>query len=97
MKKRESNYAFIDSQNVHKGTKRDLGWDIDWARFRTYLKHRYHATDAYLFIGFMPEHTDIYDGLRKAGFILKFKPVLPDKNGKIKGNVDADLVLQTIL
>ena len=59
--RRENNFAFIDSQNVHKGTKKDLGWEIDWARFRVYLKHKYNIANAYLFIGFIPEHNDIYD------------------------------------
>jgi uncharacterized LabA/DUF88 family protein len=35
--------------------------------------------------------------LQKAGFILKFKPVIPDEVGKPKGNVDADLVLQALI
>ncbi|MBI2175653.1 MAG: NYN domain-containing protein [Parcubacteria group bacterium] len=97
MKKNENNFAFIDSQNVYKGTKRDLGWKLDWARFRTYLKHKYHITQAYLFIGFIPEHNDIYDELQKAEFILKFKPVLPNGDDGVKGNVDADLVLQAMV
>ena len=97
MQQKENNFAFIDSQNVYKGTKRDLGWEIDWARFRIYLQHKYRATQAYLFIGFMPEHNDIYDELQKAGFTLKFKPVLPDGESGVKGNVDADMVLQAMI
>lgn len=97
MKKQENNFAFIDSQNVHKGTQRDLGWKIDWMRFRTYLKHKYHVTKAYLFIGFMPEHNDIYDELQQAGFILKFKPVLPNGKDGVKGNIDADMVLRVMI
>lgn len=97
MKRKENNYAFIDSQNVYKGTRRDLGWLLDWTRFRVYLKHKYDVEQAYLFIGFMPEHNDIYDELQKAGFILKFKPVLPDGKGGVKGNVDADLVLKVMI
>lgn len=31
------------------------------------------------------------------GYVLVFKPVLKDVNGKAKGSVDADLVLKTIL
>ena len=94
---RECNFAFIDSQNVYKGTRRDLGWELDWTRFRVYLRHKYDVTEAYLFIGFMPEHNDIYDELQKAGFILKFKPVLPNGKDGVKGNVDADLVLQAMI
>lgn len=97
MRNKENNYAFVDSQNVYKGTKRDLGWEIDWVRFRTYLRHKYHVAQAYLFIGFMPEHNDIYDALQQAGFILKFKPVLPKGKDGVKGNVDADLVLQAMI
>ena len=65
MKKQENNFAFIDSQNVYKGTRRDLGWRLDWRRFRVYLKHKYDISQAYLFIGFLPEHNDIYDELQK--------------------------------
>ncbi len=97
MKKQENNFAFIDSQNVYKGTQKDLGWKLDWMRFGIYLKHKYHITQAYLFIGFMPEHNDIYDELQKAGFILKFKPVLPNGENGVKGNVDADMVLQAMI
>lgn len=97
MTKKINNYAFIDSQNVYQGTKRDLGWIIDWKRFRTYLKHKYRVTKAYLFIGFLPEHNDIYDELQQAGFILKFKPVLPNGADGVKENVDADMVLQVMI
>lgn len=97
MKKKENNYAFIDSQNVHKGAKRDLGWELDWSRFRVYLRDKYNVSCAYLFIGFIPEHNDIYDKLQKAGFVLKFKPVLPNGRDGVKGNVDADLVLQAMI
>jgi uncharacterized LabA/DUF88 family protein len=97
MQKKISNYAFIDSQNVYQGAKRDLGWSIDWERFRKHLKDKYRVTKAYLFIGFMPEHNDIYDELQQAGFILKFKPVLPNGKDGVKGNVDADLVLQAMI
>jgi len=97
MPRKENNYAFIDSQNVYKGTRRDLRWEIDWARFRIYLKHKYDVAKAYLFIGFLPEHNDIYDELQEAGFVLKFKPVLPNGKDGVKGNVDADLVLQAMI
>jgi|SRR3989338_3796327 len=91
-----SNFAFIDSQNVHKGVK-NLGWALDWHRFRIYLADKYRVRVAYLFIGFMPEHNDIYDDLQKAGFVLKFKPVLPNGHDGVKGNVAADLVLQAMI
>lgn len=97
MQKKINNYAFIDSQNVYQGTKRDLGWSIDWGRFRTYLRDKYRVTKAFLFIGFIPEHNDIYNDLQQAGFILIFKPVLSNGKDGVKGNVDADMVLQAMI
>lgn len=91
-----NNYAFIDSQNVYKGIK-NLGWHIDWIRFRIYLKEKYGVSTAYLFIGYIPEQNTLYDTLQKAGFVLKFKPVLPNGEDGVKGNVDADMVLQTMI
>lgn len=96
MKKKENNYAFIDSQNVYKGVQ-SLGWALDWRRFRVYLAEKYKVETAYLFIGFIPEHNNLYDELQKAGFVLKFKPVLPSGKNGVKGNIDADLILQTMV
>jgi uncharacterized LabA/DUF88 family protein len=90
------NYAFIDAQNVHKGIK-SLGWRIDWLKFRTYLKDKYLVDTAYLFIGFIQSNQDLYSKLQKAGYILIFKPIIMDGDGKAKGNCDADLVLHTLL
>ena len=92
----ENNYAFIDAQNVYRGIK-SLGWAIDWFRFRRYLKEKYSVTTAYMFLGYVPTNEVLYETLQKAGFILKFKPVIPDNVGKPKGNVDADMVLQVMV
>ncbi|MFA7653769.1 MAG: NYN domain-containing protein [Candidatus Magasanikbacteria bacterium] len=91
-----NNYAFIDGQNLNLGIK-SLGWKLDHFRFRVYLKDKYNISIAYIFIGYIQNNQNLYDTLQKAGFILKFKPVLPDKDGKHKGNVDADLVVQTMI
>ena len=96
MKKKENNFAFIDGQNTYKGVQ-GLGWRIDWFRFRVYLREKYNVQAAYIFLGFMAQHNALYEHLQKAGFILKFKPVLPDGEGKPRGNVDADLVLHAML
>jgi uncharacterized LabA/DUF88 family protein len=96
MRNTENNYAFIDCQNIHKGIE-GLGWILDWRKFRIYLKEKYGVTRAYLFLGYIPEYHKLYQILRQAGFILKFKPAIRDDTGKIKGNVDADLVLQAMI
>jgi uncharacterized LabA/DUF88 family protein len=93
---KKNNYAFIDSQNVAKGIK-VFGWELDWRRFRVYLSEKYNVTTAYLFIGYIPKYQERYSELQKAGFVLVFKPVLPNGNNGVKGNVDADLVLQAMI
>lgn len=96
MKNKENNYAFIDSQNLYRGIKSQQ-WALDWGRFRVYLSEKYSVSIAYLFIGYIPEHNNLYDELQKAGFVLKFKPVLANGKDGVKGNVDADLVLQAMI
>ena len=96
MKQSENNYAFIDSQNLNLGIQK-LGWKLDYQRFRIYLSEKYGVKKAYIFIGFVALNQSLYDHLQEAGFILKFKPTIPDTDGKIKGNIDADLVLRAVL
>jgi uncharacterized LabA/DUF88 family protein len=76
---------------------RDQGRKLDWKKFRRYLETKYKVQKAYLFIGYIPENQDLYSFFQEIGFHLIFKPVLSLKNGKTKGNVDAELVLQAIL
>ncbi|PIV90274.1 hypothetical protein COW46_05360 [Candidatus Gracilibacteria bacterium CG17_big_fil_post_rev_8_21_14_2_50_48_13] len=89
-------FAFIDSQNVHLSVKR-LGWTVDWARFHKHLCDTYHVHTAFLFIGYVEGNNQLYITLQRAGFICIFKPVLQYKGGVVKGNVDAELVMHTIL
>ena len=97
--KKQPNYAFIDSQNLNLGI-RSQGWRLDWRKFRQYLRNKYQVEDAYLFIGHVAGNEFLYTFLQKCGYILVFKPTLEYKvNGKIKikGNVDAELVLHTMI
>lgn len=94
--KMTKNYAFIDGQNLNLSIQR-LGWKLDFRRFRTYLKEKYNVSTAYIFIGFLPENQDLYNTLQKYGYVLIFKPTLKYKDGKVKGNCDADLVLQAMI
>ena len=96
MRLKSGNYAFIDAQNLHRGIKA-LGRELDWKRFRVYLDEKYGVDVAYVFIGYLPENKELYLYLQKAGYILVYKPIIPNGEGGAKGNVDADLVLQTML
>jgi hypothetical protein len=94
--KKENNYAFIDSQNVNLAT-REIGWKLDFKRFRVYLKDKYNITKAFLFLGYIEGNTKLYTYLQDAGFICIFKPTLEYKDGHTKGNCDAELVLQAMI
>ncbi len=96
IKKKENNFAFIDSQNLNLSI-RALGWRLDFRRFRVYLKEKFGVTKAYLFIGYVSGNNDLYTSLQAAGFICIFKPTLVYKDGTTKGNCDAELVLQAMI
>ena len=96
MKEPQTNYAFIDSQNLNLSI-REQGWVLDFMKFRTYLKDKYGIVKAFIFIGYVPQNQDLYTNLQKAGYILIFKPTLSLPNGSVKGNVDAELVLHTMV
>lgn len=96
MNKYENNYAFIDSENLYKGVL-NLGWKLDYRKFRIYLKHKYHVSKAFLFIGFIPTNTNLYRILQDDGYTLIFKPTIIGTDGKHKGNVDAELVLHAMI
>lgn len=92
----KNNFAFIDTQNLNLGVQ-DIGWKLDYKRFRVYLKEKYNVQTAYMFIGFVQTNQNLYRALQKYGYVLIFKPTLPDKDGNVKGNIDADLVLQAMI
>ncbi|OGK38903.1 hypothetical protein A3F34_02005 [Candidatus Roizmanbacteria bacterium RIFCSPHIGHO2_12_FULL_44_10] len=95
-------YAFIDSQNLNLGTRKDIyrgkkllykGWKLDYRKFRKYLNDKFRVTKAFLFIGYIDRNKQLYADLRSFGYSLVYKPTTTDNHGKPKGNVDAELVL----
>lgn len=100
--KKEIIYAFIDSQNLNLGTSRDIrrnkkliykGWKLDFQKFRKYLSDKFRVSKAFLFIGYVPKNRNLYENLKKFGYQLVFKPTVKNNKGKVKGNIDAELVL----
>ena len=47
--------------------------------------------------GYVPQNQSLYTSLQKSGYILIFKPTLTLPDGKVKGNVDAELVLHAMI
>lgn len=93
---KRNNYAFIDSQNLNLSIK-DQEWDLDFRRFRKYLEDKCGVTKAFIFIGYIATNESLYTSLQKYGYILIFKPTLILPSGKPKGNIDAELVLHSMI
>jgi uncharacterized LabA/DUF88 family protein len=101
-RKKLKNYAFIDGNNLHLGTTKDVyrkrkkiyrGWEIDFSKFRQYLTDKFRVSKAFYYIGYREEQQELYKELKQYGFNLIHKPTLEDVHGNVKGNVDAELVL----
>lgn len=102
-----NNYAFIDSQNLNLGVQK-VGWKMDWRRFRAYLAEKYGVSKAFMFIGYMQENEALYEQMHELGYLIVLKPVVvdthteekegdkPQEKPKVKGNIDADLVLYAL-
>lgn len=95
MKNKENNFAYIDGANLHKGIQ-ELGWALDYKKFRVWLNEKYGVKRAYIFLGFISSNTNLYRDLQNWGYVVIFKPTISDGDGEIKGNCDAELVLQAV-
>ena len=90
-----NNYAFIDGNNLYLGAK-SQGIRLHYGKLRKYLREKFGVGRAFLFIGFDPANTGMYNLLQRYGYTLVFKPtIVYYENGvrTMKGNVDAELVL----
>lgn len=96
MVKQDNNFAYIDGANLYTANK-ELGWKLDYKKFRIWLSEKYGIKKAYIFIELIPKYKNIYTYLQECGFTLIFKEVIYDGKGKPKGNCDADLVLQAMV
>ena len=86
--------CYIDGNNLYRAAK-ELGFKIDYKRFRNWLRQKYNVTNVYLFIGLVPDRLKFYQYLQESGFILVFKQTIT-VSGVIKGNCDAELVLKVV-
>ena len=61
------------------------------------MEDKYGVVKAFLFIGYVPTQQSLYTALQEYGFVLVFKPTLLLGEGKVKGNVDSELVLHAMI
>ena len=90
----ENNIAFIDGQNLHLWTISE-NWQIDFKRFRIYLKDKFKVKEAYFYLWFLDENEQIlYNRLKRTGFITIFREHNVDMRWKKKWNVDVDICFE---
>ncbi len=85
---------YIDGNNFYRAAT-ELGFQIDYKKFRGWLRQKYSPLNVYLFIGLIPSRTAFYQHLQECGYILIFKQTITVK-GTVKGNCDAELVLKAV-
>lgn len=95
MRSQANNFAYIDGANLHNGMK-SQGWNLDYSRFRVWLRERYGVTRAFIFLGMISRHAPLYAMLQNSGYELIFKQTTYDETGKIKGNCDVDLAVEAM-
>lgn len=92
---KNNNYAFIDAQNLILGFK-DLGWKLDLMKLRRYLDEKYKVTKAFYFIGYIEKNKRLYKYLETCNYELVFR-ITTGKDDYIKGNVDVDLTVKSLI
>lgn len=85
---------YIDGNNLYRSAKK-LGFEINYKKFRGWLRQKYNARNVYLFIGLVPGRVRFYEHLQSCGYILIFKQTV-SVGEKIKGNCDTELVLKAV-
>lgn len=92
-------YVFIDAQNLYHNTQ-SRGFYIDYKKLYILLTRKYHAKKVFYFIGYVEKNKQLYKRLEKIGYILVFKPtftIYKNNQKTVKGNVDGELILQTMI
>jgi len=86
-------YIYIDWANLHQWAK--SWWGIDYRKLKQWLVDKYDAQKIYLFIWYIKWKESLYSQLSLQGYTLIFKETL-EIDGKVKGNCDAELVVQAM-
>lgn len=84
--------AYIDGSNLKFGIKQS-GWELDYKSFRSWLRDKFDVSRVILFMGLIPDNSELYNHLQSIGYDISFRPTVISKEGKTKGNVDGELIL----
>ncbi len=92
----QNNYAFIDGANLYLGM-RDIGWKLDYRKFRIFLRDRFDISTAYIFLGFIQEQQALYANLEQWEYEIDFKCTVQRADGTVKGNCDVNLAVRAMI
>lgn len=73
----------------------ELNFEIDYKKFRGWLRQKYNPNKVYIFMGLIPSNVKLYNYLQESGFSIIFKETV-SSGLDIKGNCDAELVLHSV-
>lgn len=93
MEKTKTN-IYIDGANLHRAAT-ELNFEIDYKKFRGWLRQKYNPDKVYIFMGLIPSNVKLYNYLQESGFSIVFKETV-SVGLEIKGNCDAELVLHSV-
>jgi len=88
----KNSIAYIDASNLKFGVQQS-GWQLDYKSFRSWIRDKFGVSRAILFMGLVPENFEVYNHLQSIGYDILFRPTITSKEGKTKGNVDGELIL----
>lgn len=92
------NIVFVDAQNLYART-REEGWTVSFEKFKFYLENKYNAGYIYYFWGAKREDEislKVYKKLEDLGYKLIFRVHNSSAMSSKKGNVDTDIVFETM-
>lgn len=94
MSLKPTSQAFIDGQNLNMATaKAENPWNIDFTKFRTFLREKYGVETAYFFLGYViDDFQNLYTKIQEAGFVLIFREHNSFMLSQEKGNVDSGII-----
>ena len=84
--------AYINASNLKFGIEQS-GWELDYKSFRSWLRDKFGVSRVILFMGLIPDNAELYNHLQSIGYDISFKPTVIGKEGRIKGNIDGELIL----
>jgi len=73
-----------------------MSWNMDYKKFRIYLKDKYKIEKAYYFLWFKEKENWLYENLQEAWFILIFNLKPEHLKSEKKWNIDVNLTFHAM-